>query len=230
MVPQCLVIIQVLSQPPTFRFLGSLMFLTFLTIYFLWDNQPSWVIILPLIILGVLCRIQGRDRSLGSVPELGVCFPWIIFVFHMLLLFLLLLQFFLYLPLHFGMPDLVTHLPLGYNTWLLEVCWVQCPQKILIFLHYKTIAFLKPLSQSQTSFKGFSQLYQIPRFYQASILSLRGGVKDILAHQYRPKLNSTLCASQVSYLYEKSISLGFSLVYIHMLWFIVTQVLYYTFI
>ena len=24
--------------------------------------------------------------------------------------------------LHFGMLDLVTHLPLGYNNWLLEVC------------------------------------------------------------------------------------------------------------
>ena len=35
---------------------------------------------------------------------------------------------------------------------------------------------------SQTSFKGSSQSYQISRFHQASILSLRGGVKDILAH------------------------------------------------
>ena len=83
--------------------------------------------------------------------------------------------------------------------------------------HCKTIAFLKLPSQSQTSFKGSSQPYQISRFHQASILSLRGGVKDILAHQYRPKPNSTLCASQVSYLYQKSISLGFSLLYIHML-------------
>ena len=31
------------------------------------------------------------------------------------------LQFLLFLPLHFGMPDLVRHLPLGYNTLLLEV-------------------------------------------------------------------------------------------------------------
>jgi len=23
--------------------------------------------------------------------------------------------------------DLVTHPPLGYNTWLLEVCYIQCP-------------------------------------------------------------------------------------------------------
>ena len=83
--------------------------------------------------------------------------------------------------------------------------------------HCKTIGFLKLPSQSQTSFKGSSQPYQILRFHQASILSLRGGVKDILAHQYRPKPNSTLCASQVFYLYQKSISLGFSLLYIHML-------------
>ena len=31
-------------------------------------------------------------------------------------------------------------------------------------------------------FKGSSQPYQISRFHQASILSLRGGVRDILAH------------------------------------------------
>ena len=80
----------------------------------------------------------------------------------------------------------------------------------------KTIAFLKLPSQSQTSFKGSSQPYQISRFHQASILSLKGGVRDILAHQHKPKPNSTLCASQVSYLYQKSISLGFSLLYIHM--------------
>ena len=83
--------------------------------------------------------------------------------------------------------------------------------------HYKTIAFLKLPSQSQTSFKGSFQLYQISRFHQTSILSLKGGVRDILAHQDRPKPNSTLCANQVSYLYQKSISLGFSLLYIHML-------------
>ena len=47
----------------------------------------SWVIALSLIILGVLCRIQERDRSLGPVLELGVCFPWTTFVFHLLLLF-----------------------------------------------------------------------------------------------------------------------------------------------
>ena len=61
--------------------------------------------------------------------------------------------------------------------------------------HCKTIAFLKLPSQSQTSFKGSSQSYQISRFHQASILSLKGGVRDILVHQYRPKPNSTLCAS-----------------------------------
>ena len=83
--------------------------------------------------------------------------------------------------------------------------------------HYNTIAFLKLPSQSQTSFKRSSKPYQISRFHQASILNLRGGIRDILTHQYRPKPNSTLCASQVSYLYQKSISLGFSLLYIHML-------------
>ncbi|XP_030953583.1 uncharacterized protein LOC115976443 [Quercus lobata] len=67
-------------------------------------------------------RIQGQNRSLGPVPELGICFPWTTFVFHLLLLFLLLqlLQFLLFLPLLFGMLVLVTHLPLGYNNWLLE--------------------------------------------------------------------------------------------------------------
>ena len=102
---------------------------------FLWDNQLSWVITLYLIILGVLCRIRGW--SLGPVPELGICFLWITFVSHLLLMFLLLqlLQFFQFLPLHFGMLDLVTHLPFGYNNWLLEVCQVQCLHKILIVFH-----------------------------------------------------------------------------------------------
>ena len=115
MVPQCLIIIQIPFLPPTSRFLGSLMFLTFLTIYSIWNNQLSWVIALSLIILGVLCRFQGQDRSLGPVQELGICFPWTTFVFHLLLLFLLLqlLQFLLFIPLHFGMLDLVTHLPLS---------------------------------------------------------------------------------------------------------------------
>ena len=94
---------------------------------------------------------------------------------------------------------------------------VQSSHRQKSYQHCKTIAFLKLPSQSQTSFKGSSQPYQISRFHQVSILSLRGGVRDILAHQYRPKPNSTLCASQVSYLYQKSISLGFSLLYIHML-------------
>ena len=113
------------------------MFLTFLIIYFLLENQLSWVIALSLIILGVLCRIQGRDKSLGPTPELGVCFSWTTFVFHLLLMFLLLqlLQFLLFLPLHFGMLDLVMHLLLGYNNRLLEVCQVHCLQKILIVFH-----------------------------------------------------------------------------------------------
>ena len=73
------------------------------------------------------CIVQdprtGRDRSLGPVPELGVCFPWITFIFHLLLLFLLLqlLQFLLFLPLLFSMLVLVTHLSLKYNNWFLKV-------------------------------------------------------------------------------------------------------------
>ena len=65
----------------------------------------------------------GQDRSLGLVLELGACFPWTTLVFHLLLLFLLLqlLQFLQFLPLHFGMLNLVMHLPLEYNNWLLEV-------------------------------------------------------------------------------------------------------------
>ena len=46
--------------------------------------------LLSLIIMDVLCKIRGRDGSLGPVLELGVCFPWITFIFHLLLLFLLL--------------------------------------------------------------------------------------------------------------------------------------------
>ena len=75
--------------------------------------------------LGYRIKIRGWDRNLGPVPKLGVCFPWTTFVFHLLLLFLLLLQllqFPLFLPLHFGMPNLVMHLSLRYNTWLLEIC------------------------------------------------------------------------------------------------------------
>ena len=57
---------------------------------------------------------------------------------------------------------------------------------------------LKPPSQSQTSFKWSSQPYQISWFRQVSILSLRKGVSDILAHWHRPKLNFTLCIVQVN--------------------------------
>ena len=39
---------------------------------------------------GCIVWIQGRDRSFGPVPKLGVCFPWTTFVFHLLLMFLLL--------------------------------------------------------------------------------------------------------------------------------------------
>ena len=45
-----------------------------------------------LIILGVLCKVQGRDRKLEPVRKLGVCFSRTTFIFHLLLLFLLLLQ------------------------------------------------------------------------------------------------------------------------------------------
>ena len=48
----------------------------FLTIYFLWESQLSWVIALPLIIQGVLCRIQLLGRSLGSIPEFGISQRW----------------------------------------------------------------------------------------------------------------------------------------------------------
>ena len=41
-------------------------------------------------ILGVLCKIRGRGKNLGPVLELGICFPWTTFIFHQLLLFLLL--------------------------------------------------------------------------------------------------------------------------------------------
>ena len=71
-----------------------------------------------------IVQIQGQDSSLELVPELGICFPWTTFVFHLLLLFLLLQlqQFLLFLPLHFGMLNLVMHLLLRYKNWLLEVC------------------------------------------------------------------------------------------------------------
>ena len=70
-------------------------------------------------ILGVLCKIPGRDKSLGPALELGVCFPWTIFIFHLLLLFPLLLQLLQFLPyhlLHFGILVLVMHHLLGYNS------------------------------------------------------------------------------------------------------------------
>ena len=66
---------------------------------------------------GCIVQDPGRDRSLGPIPEFGVCFPWTTFVFHLLLQFLLLqlLQLLQFLPLHFGMLDLVMHLPLWYK-------------------------------------------------------------------------------------------------------------------
>ena len=70
-------------------------------------------------IMGVLCKIRGQDKSLGPALELGVCFPWTIFIFHLLLLFLLLLQllqFLFYHLLHFGILVLVMHHLLGYNS------------------------------------------------------------------------------------------------------------------
>ena len=70
-------------------------------------------------ILGVLCKIPGRDKSLGPALEFGVCFPWTIFIFHLLLLFPLLLQLLQFLPyhlLHFGILVLVMHHLPGYNS------------------------------------------------------------------------------------------------------------------
>ena len=72
-------------------------------------------------------------------------------------------------------------------------------------------------------FKGSLQAYQTLRYHQASTFSLRGGVRDMLAQCNRLKLNPSMCASQASYLY---ISLGFNLLYIPTLRFIVTQDLY----
>ena len=56
----------------------------------------------------------------------------------------------------------------------------------------------------QEIFSTLSNLKISSRFHQTFILSLKGGVRDILAHQHRPNSNSTLCASQVSNLYQKS--------------------------
>ena len=50
---------------------------------------------------------------------------------------------------------------------------LQYSQATVMHQYCKTIAFLKLQSQSQTSFKRSSQRYQISRFHQASILSLR---------------------------------------------------------
>ena len=73
---------------------------------------------------GCIVQDPRMGQELGTGPRLGVCFPWTTFIFHLLLPFLLLqlLQFLLLFPLLFGMLVLVTHLPLGYNNWLLEVC------------------------------------------------------------------------------------------------------------
>ena len=67
-------------------------------------------------ILGVLCRIRGQGKNLGPVLELGINFPWTIFIFHMLLQVLLLLQFLHYLLSHFGNLVLVMHPLLRYNS------------------------------------------------------------------------------------------------------------------
>ena len=73
---------------------------------------------------GFIVQDPRTGQELKTGPKLGVCFSWTTFVFHLLLLFLLLqlLQFLQFLPLHFGILDLITHLPLGYNNWLLDVC------------------------------------------------------------------------------------------------------------
>ena len=43
--------------------------------------------------------------------------------------------------------------------------------------------------------KGSSQAYPTSRFHQASTLSLKGGVRDILAQCNRPKSNPSMCTS-----------------------------------
>ena len=88
---------------------------------------------------------------------------------------------------------------------------------------FSTLSNLKISSNFHLEFEKGCQRY-------ISLLAQAQAVKDILAHQHRLKPNSILCASQISYLYQKSISLGFSILYIPMLWFIITQVLYYTLI
>ena len=70
---------------------------------------------------GCIMQDPRTGQELGTDPRVGCMFPVDNFVFHLLLLFLL-LQFLLFLLLHFGMLDLVTHLLFGYNNWLLEVC------------------------------------------------------------------------------------------------------------
>ena len=81
------------------------MYLTYPIICALWDNQLNQDIALFFTILGVFCRIQGQDKSLGPVLEFGICFLQTIFIFHLLLLFLFLLQLLRFLPYllsHFG--------------------------------------------------------------------------------------------------------------------------------
>ena len=65
---------------------------------------------------GCIVQDPRTGQELGPALELGVCFPWTIFIFHLLLLFLLLLQLLPYHLLHFGILVLVMHHLLGYNS------------------------------------------------------------------------------------------------------------------
>ena len=82
--------------------------------------------------------------------------------------------------------------------------------------HCKTIVFLKLPSQSQISFKRSSQSYQISRFHQVSILSLRGGVRDILAHQSHLPVTMVFCLYGI--FKSNLVFLGVFFRCVHLLW------------
>ena len=69
-------------------------------------------------------RDPKTGQELGTGPKVGSMFPVDNLRLPLVILFLLLqlLLFLLFLLLHFGMPDLVTHLPFRFKNWLLEVC------------------------------------------------------------------------------------------------------------
>ena len=69
---------------------------------------------------GCIVQDPRMGQELRTDPRVGgVCFPWIIFIFHLLLLFLLLLQLLQFLPyhlLHFGILVLFMHHLLECNS------------------------------------------------------------------------------------------------------------------